>query len=319
MNEISATVEDGYDGLRLDRYVSDVLGVCSRSQLKQREVEVTINGKPAKLARQVKSGDSLTVRYSSPEPSAVEAEPVALDILYEDDEVIVINKPAGMVVHPAQGNRHGTLMQGLLYYVAGLKSAYGEHTLADRPGIVHRLDKETSGVIITAKNPAAHEFLAKQFRLRRTVKVYLAVVKGGPRSSVGSVEATLARDPDNRKRFAVTSGKGKPSLTRYRVLARNKDYALLHLSPQTGRTHQLRVHMKHIGCPILGDPLYARQGGGYSNIGLMLHAYRLTIEVPDGTVHTFTAPLPERFTGFLSMAFPGVLAGGSLDAVEDQP
>ena len=317
MNEISAIVDEGHHGLRVDRYVSDVLGVCSRSQLKQREVEVSINGKPAKLSRQVKGGDSLTVRYSPPEPSAIEPEPVTLDILYEDNDVIVINKPAGMVVHPAQGNRHGTLMQGLLYYVAGLQSAYDAHALADRPGIVHRLDKDTSGVIVTAKSPAAHEFLAKQFRLRRTVKIYLAVVKGGPRSRVGNVEATLSRDPDNRKRFAVTAGKGKPSLTRYRVLARNQEHALLRLRPETGRTHQLRVHMKHIGCPILGDPLYSRQGGASSNTGLMLHAFRLTIEIPDGSTHTFTAPLPERFMDFLSVAFPDVLSGGKLDAAEE--
>ncbi|HUX11831.1 MAG TPA: RNA pseudouridine synthase, partial [Spirochaetia bacterium] len=175
-----------------------------------------------------------------------------------------------------------------------------ESSYHERPGIVHRLDKDTSGVIIAAKNPESLEYLALQFRRRTAKKIYLAVVKGRPRSRRGIVEGNIRRDPAHRKRFVLSESQGKPSRSSYRVVRELGDYTLVELRPVTGRTHQLRVHMQHIGNPVLGDPIYGRKDPTYPDLPLMLHAYRLLITTPDGVSRTFKAPLPERFRNFLS-------------------
>lgn len=286
-------------GLRVDRFISGKLGVLSRSQLTSRLQSLSVNGVPAKLSRTLKPGDLVELHYQDPEPSTIEPEPVALEVVYEDDDVMVINKPAGMVVHPAAGNRHGTLVHALLFHAQSLAQAFSHETV--RPGIVHRLDKATSGVIITAKHPTAHEFLAAQFKSRRTKKVYLGIVKGRPPASIGAIEGFIRRDPHHRKRFAWSATTGKSATTQYRVLRTVGGVSLVRLMPQTGRTHQLRVHMAHLGCPILGDPVYARSTA-QERSRMMLHAFSLQIRLPsESGDRIFRAPLPSAFKAALQL------------------
>jgi len=286
--------------VRLDVYISEKIGLCSRSQLKLRIKKIIVNGKDSKLSRHVRTGDKVSVFYSDPPSLDIEAENIALSIIYEDNNVLVINKPQGMVVHPAAGNYSGTLVNALLFHYKGIKSQMNGMPLP-RPGIVHRLDKDTSGVLIVAKNIETQEFLARQFRNRRVSKTYLAVVKGAPPKLEGEVSAFLTRDPYNRKRFRGTESEGKKALTRYKVLKFTDNYSFIVLKPKTGRTHQLRVHMNYIGCPILGDSLYSRKDRLHPDATLMLHAYKLSIMLPgDRIARTFRASLPARFKYFLS-------------------
>jgi 23S rRNA pseudouridine1911/1915/1917 synthase len=212
-----------------------------------------------------------------------------LEILFEDDFLAVLNKPAGMVVHPGPGHERGTLVSGLLYHFAGLSQIGG----ATRPGIVHRLDKETSGCLVVAKTDAAHRLLGAQFATREVTKLYLALVSGSPPLRSGVVNAPIARHPVHRKKMAVCAvGRGREAVTEYRVLESAKGMSLIECRPRTGRTHQIRVHLKHLGCPVLGDPLYGRRGSFSRH---MLHAWKLEF------LHPFTghrldfeaAPPPE--------------------------
>jgi 23S rRNA pseudouridine1911/1915/1917 synthase len=308
MKTIEARVEDpGAAGTRLDVYISDRMGLFSRSQAKSRISEVRVNGDAARLSRKLKIGDVVSVDYSEAAPMDALPEDIPLDILFENEDVIVVNKPQGMVVHPGSGNHSGTLVNALLHHYGELGKAFGSGEL--RPGIVHRLDKETSGVIMTAKNPRAHEFLSAQFKSRGVRKRYLAVTAECPVELEGKVETYIARDPYHRKLFICTDGRGKLAATFYTVLrsytapaptGRGRQavrrYCFISLRPRTGRTHQLRVHMKHIGAPILGDPLYGKPDPVFPNSSLMLHAHRLSILLPGEDAPTeFMAPLPERF------------------------
>ena len=277
---------------RLDKYLAEGLGICPRNQLQQRGRDFLLNGREAKPSRRVKIGDRIAFVLDDPPKSHLEAEDIGLDILYEDDQVLVVNKAQGMVVHPGAGNRQGTLANALLFHVDGLKAG------DERPGIVHRLDKETSGIIITAKNDEALEYLSAQFREKTTEKAYLAVVVGGPEEKEGRISTCIGRSKRDRKRFDVLKGRGKPALTRYRVLARYDGYSFLLLRPETGRTHQLRVHMRHLGCPIAGDPLYGLRRDPTPS--LMLHAYTLRIRLPGGESRSFRAPMPRRFKTMLN-------------------
>jgi 23S rRNA pseudouridine1911/1915/1917 synthase len=289
------------EGMRLDVYVSERLGLFSRSQARGRIVDIAVNGLPARLARKVRQGDVLTVSYVDPPPTELVPEEIALSVLFENDDVIVIDKPQGMVVHPGSGNRTGTLLNALLFHCRGITELFPAED--PRPGIVHRLDKDTSGVIIAAKNPQAHEFLARQFHDRKARKRYLAITLGVPARAEGRIEDRLARDPRDRKRFTWVSSGGRSAFTSYRVMrswppprAGEPARGLLILSPKTGRTHQLRVHMKRLWTPILGDPLYGRADGRFSEASLMLHARSLSIIVPgEETARIFLSPLPERF------------------------
>lgn len=279
-------------GVRLDVFVSDHLGLFSRSQAKSRIVQATVNGRPARLSRRLKQGDAVAVSWVDPPPIQLAAEDIPLSILFENDDVVVLDKPAGMVVHPGSGNQSGTLVNALLGHCSGLTGAFGQ---ADpRPGIVHRLDKDTSGVIIVAKNPRAHEMLAAQFRARSVRKRYIAIVTGEPPEPSGRIETRLARDPRHRKRFACVATGGRLSVTFYTVLRRFAGFALVSLRPRTGRTHQLRVHMRHLKTPILGDPLYGKPDVRFPQAALMLHARSLEIVLPGGTGgQVFTAPIPQ--------------------------
>lgn len=285
------------EGLRADKYLADHLNIFTRSQIKNRNVRVLLNNKEIKLSKILNSGDAITVEYNNIEPIELTPEKMDLDIIYEDKDSIVINKHQGVVVHPGAGNYTGTLVHGLLYHCNEMTGSFSDDDV--RPGIVHRLDKDTSGVIISAKNPDTLEFLASQFRNKTTQKFYIAIVKGVPVRSEGVIETNLARDLNNRKKFAVSADRGKNAVSRYKVIESWGDLSLVLLGLETGRTHQLRVHMQHLGNSILGDPVYGRKSGLFPDISLMLHAYKLSIILPssstEGEFRTFTAPVPERF------------------------
>ena len=279
-------------GLRFDRYISEYLRILSRSQIKARGLEGSVNGKKAKLSCQLKQGDRLELSWNEAEAADLIPEPIALNILYEDEQVVVVNKSQGMVVHPGAGNHRGTLANALYFR----QLARGNLLPAGlRPGIVHRLDKDTSGVIIAAYNEAAHAFLSNQFKARTVKKTYIALLKGRFENNKGCIDAPIARDPRNRKKFAVLE-RGKQSRTLYRVIKTWGRYSLAFLRPRTGRTHQLRVHMKHLGHEIIGDPLYGSTDSFFPHASLMLHARSLEILLPGGgESRKFTAPLPKRF------------------------
>ncbi|HUX38193.1 MAG TPA: RluA family pseudouridine synthase [Rectinemataceae bacterium] len=304
---------------RADVYIAEYLKVATRSQLKARSALIEVDGKIAKPSRPLVEGERLLVSWTEePSPSLV-AEDIPLDILYEDDRVIVVNKAQGMVTHPGAGNRRGTLANAVLGRLAApagpdatghaANNEVGVATAALRGGIVHRLDKDTSGVIIVAKDAEAQSYLSSQFRDRTTRKEYLAVTTGIPRVGSGTVgggwnrrESRLGRDRRDRKRFAEVVEGGRLAVTDWRVLSTYGEYALVLLHPRTGRTHQLRVHLAALGSPILGDPIYgarSRRGGegsAASQATLMLHAWKLAIRLPGhDEASSFVAPIPRRF------------------------
>jgi 23S rRNA pseudouridine1911/1915/1917 synthase len=289
------------DPVRFDRYFSEGLKLLTRSQLKARFVTLRVNGKPVKLSRIVEDGDrfALELLEEIDRSTASLPEAIPLSILYEDDDVIVIDKPQGMVVHPAHGNWSGTLANALLGLRGGPGVSGGSPLDGSPPraGIVHRLDKDTSGVIIAGKTAAAQEFLAAQFRERTTSKTYIAIVSGRPPAPAGRIDDWLARDPKDRKRWArAEEGAGKRAVTEWRVVAEAGGYSILSLSPKTGRTHQLRVHCKGMACPIVGDPVYGRPDKRFPEATLLLHALELRILLPgSGEPSAFRAPVPERF------------------------
>jgi 23S rRNA pseudouridine1911/1915/1917 synthase len=296
--------------LRLDRYVAERLALLSRSQLKARCQTVLVNERKVKISYTVKGGDTLSLTWAESDPLDLIPEDLLLTVLYEDENVVVLNKEQGMVVHPGAGNHHGTLANALLFR----RSRRGISEMGEEPavpaaaepwrlGIVHRLDKDTSGVIIAAYNNEALAFLAEQFKSRHTQKVYAAIVQGTPAEQSGTIETYITRDRHDRKRFAVSTNsgsanRGKLAVTHYRVIRSWGAYSLLLLRPQTGRTHQLRVHLRHLGHPILGDPIYGVKDSRFPTASLMLHAKSLGIVLPDAMErerHVFSAPLPERF------------------------
>ncbi|MDR1900544.1 MAG: RluA family pseudouridine synthase [Treponema sp.] len=303
-------------GIRLDRYVAEYAGLLSRSQIKSRSMEARVNGREVKFSKTVKRGDCLDLRWREAEPEFLVPQDIPLDIIYEDDRVVVINKAQGMVVHPGAGNRQGTLANALLFRRLrrgpGTRSEASDHlgggrvdhafgaegtgTEGLRPGIVHRLDKDTSGVIIAAYDDEALKMLADQFRERRVKKTYAALVRGVPGESAGRLQTLICRDRRDRKRFTVDGERGRTAITLYRVLKSWPSCSLVLLRPKTGRTHQLRVHMRYLGHPIIGDPLYGPADPLFPGAGLMLHARSLSLILPghDGP-DFFRAPLPERF------------------------
>lgn len=285
------------EALRADAYVAG-LGLFTRSQLRRREIRFYWpDGREVKPSRRVKDGEELIVTWEDPPASEILPEPIPLDIIYEDDDAVVVNKPQGMVVHPANGHLSGTLVQGLLYRYGGWDDRFEGDRV--RPGIVHRLDKDTSGIIVVAKSPEAHEFIAAQFRNRSVEKSYRAILQGVPRLLQAEIETTIGRDPADRKRFAAKRPGGKKAITRYQIMASDSDRSFAAVDILTGRTHQIRVHMRHIGCPVLGDPIYGRRDPRFPGATLMLHARRITVILPSNIRRTFAAPLPERFNQIL--------------------
>jgi 23S rRNA pseudouridine1911/1915/1917 synthase len=299
MNRVTLVVEDeSIRDVRADVYLAELIPSLGRSQLKQRIETFTVNGRDAKLSRRISHGDLLECSWNDPPEVSFGAEDIPLSILYEDESCLVVNKPRGMVVHPAAGNSTGTLVQAILFRCHEI-GGYAEGET--RPGIVHRLDKETSGVIIAAKNRETQEYLAAQFRARKVAKKYYALARGRIFPASGEIDANIARDPRNRQRFTVSESGGKPSKTRYRVIRRFGVYSFVSLMPLTGRTHQLRVHLQSLGAPILGDPVYARKDAAYPKAPLMLHAFSLSITLPgEDLPRTFRAPLPDDFRSVLA-------------------
>ena len=285
-------------GNRIDKYLSVVLPDCSRSFLQKliEEEQVTVDGKPVKSNYKVRNGDRISVNIPDAVEPEIEAEDIPLDILYEDTDLLVVNKPKGMVVHPAPGNWSGTLVNALMYHCGdSLSGINGEI----RPGIVHRIDKDTSGLLVVAKNDRAHQSLAEQIKVHSAGRRYFAVVYGTPREQKGTVNAPIARHPIDRKKMAVLAG-GREAITHYEVLEQYAGYSYLTFLLETGRTHQIRVHMAHIGHPIIGDPLYGPAKDKWKLQGQCLHAGELTLTHPaTGERMTFQAPLPVYFTTVL--------------------
>jgi len=250
---------------------------------------VLVNDKVPKVSQHLKEGDVIVLTKRPPVEAIAVPQEMPLDIVYEDDAVIVINKPAGMVVHPAPGNPDKTLVNALLFHCHDLSGIGG----VLRPGIVHRLDKDTSGVLILARNEAAYNWLVRQFKSRKTQKTYLALVDGRPPTPSGRIETAIGRDEKNRQRMAVVYGdKGKSAVTEYHTLETYADHTLLEVQPLTGRTHQIRVHLAFIGCPVTGDRIYGRRKKSLDIPRFFLHAHKLTIKLPGEQEPTeFTAPL----------------------------
>jgi len=300
MPDFSHTIEQLSQPVRLDRYVSETLRLLSRSQIKARSLTAKVNGKDVKNSRLVKQGDFLELRWQDSSPVNIIPQNIPLEIIYEDDNCVVVNKAQGMVVHPGAGNRQDTLANALYFrrLNRGGKVSDAE-TNSTRPGIVHRLDKDTSGIIIAAYNEEAHAFLAGQFKARKTRKIYTAIVQGAPKETNGRIETFIARDPKDRKKFTVSAA-GRNAVTYYKVINSWRTHSLLLLRPRTGRTHQLRVHMRYIGCPILGDPIYGGADKLFPNASLMLHSKSLAIILPGETEErVFSSPIPQRFTAVI--------------------
>ncbi|MDR2303550.1 MAG: RluA family pseudouridine synthase [Treponema sp.] len=302
MPSFSAVVKPDLAGeFRLDRYLSEELQLLPRSQIKSRLREARINGKPVKLSRLVKPGDLLEIRWAEREPEALIPEDIPLDIVYEDDRVVVVNKMQGMVVHPGAGNYRGTLANALLQRrLSRQKELPPAENL--RTGIVHRLDKDTSGLIIAAWDDEALAFLAGEFKARRVRKTYAAIVAGIPEEKSGIIQTRLCRDNRDRKRFMVSQDRGKQAFSLYRVARSWKTHSLLLLRPKTGRTHQLRVHLRHLGYPVSGDPIYGIRDPLFPDSTLMLHSRTLSIRLPGGLeARRFDAALPERFRRMIAI------------------
>ena len=280
------------DGRRLDVFLSEQSGLTrSRVATLMEEGRVTLDGTPVtKAGLKPKAGQTVVLTIPAPKPAIPEAQDIPLTILYEDADLAVVVKPCGMVVHPAAGNEDGTLVNALLHHLDSLGGIGGEL----RPGIVHRLDKDTSGLLLVAKNDAAQLALSEQLSARAMEKHYRALVEGSPRADSGRIEAAIARSKKDRKKMAVDV-EGREAITEWTVLSRGRGVTLLDVHILTGRTHQIRVHMRHIGHPVCGDPIYGSAKGAKVP-RLMLHAYSLTFTHPrTGERMTFTAELPEEF------------------------
>lgn len=285
---------------RLDKFLVERLPEFSRSRLQGLIADgfVDVDDQPAKKAGQaIEQGQKIVVRIPPAAPSGLIAEDIPLDIVFENDDLLVVNKPAGMVVHPAAGHASGTLVNAVLGYDPDIEGIGGE----ERPGLVHRLDKETSGLIVLAKNDQSHNWLQEQFRLRKVEKTYLALVDGRPPTPTGRVEAAIGRDPSHRKKMAVVSEKkGREAISEYKTVESFTEHTLLEFHPLTGRTHQIRLHCAFLGCPIVGDEVYGRKNPSIGIGRHFLHAYRLKIILPGETrPRMFEAELPGELQGVL--------------------
>jgi 23S rRNA pseudouridine1911/1915/1917 synthase len=305
--EVPATWEDAETfivtpeeaGTRLDQFCQTQLEGFSRSRCQAliESAQVRVGDKPAKASQKLKPGELVSILVPPPAETEVRAEAIPLDVVFEDSEMIVVNKPQGMVVHPAPGAATGTLVNALLHHVKDLSGIGG----VARPGIVHRLDKDTSGVMVVAKNDRAHQSLAGQIGEKTALRQYWAVIRGHLKETEGRVEGPIARHPVHRKRMAVVEG-GRYAATQWRVLENYKGFSLVELTLETGRTHQIRVHMAYLGHPVVGDTVY----GGDVNVpvklaGQALHARRLRLKHPvTGEEMTFEAPPPENFQKLLN-------------------
>ncbi len=293
-NELSFVVAEE---CRLDVFVSENCDISrSAAQNLIENGAVSVNGKVAlQKSLKLKKGSAVTVILPEPEDCAAIPQNIPIDIVYEDDDLLVVNKPKGMVVHPAPGNPDGTLVNALLYHCKGSLSGING---VIRPGIVHRIDKDTSGLLVVAKHDKAHTGLAEQIKAHSFTRIYNALLYGHPKNGEGTVDAPIGRNPNDRKKMCVISQNSKEAITHYRVLEEFRDYSLCEMRLETGRTHQIRVHMSHIGYPVVGDPLYAPKEGRnpFGISGQALHARVLGFEHPiSGEYMEFSSELPEYF------------------------
>jgi 23S rRNA pseudouridine1911/1915/1917 synthase len=294
--------------LRVDRYIAQEAPDLSRSLVQKLldEGRITVAGEVPKASYKVQAGDEIIVRVPPPEPTEVLAEAIPLTIIYEDADIVVVDKPAGMVVHPAHGHPNGTLVNALLAHCPDLAGIGGEL----RPGIVHRLDKDTSGLLIVAKNDAAHHHLQAQFQAHLVHKTYLALVEGVPEAAHGVIDAPIGRDPQHRQRMAIATGSSRgrrEARTEYWIVEHFAQHALVEAEPVTGRTHQIRIHLAFIGHPIVGDRVYGFRKQRLPLPRQFLHATRIAFTLPgSGQPVEFTSPLPDDLEAVLKTLRQGV-------------
>lgn len=297
MDKTVFIVEEKDKGTRIDKYLSDAIEGKSRSFIQGliEKDSIKVNGKIPKSNYKLKSLDEIEVILPEPEVLNVEAENIPIDIIYEDDDIVVVNKAQGMVVHPAPGNYTGTLVNALLYHCKNLSSING----VIRPGIVHRIDKDTSGVLVIAKNDEAHTFLSEQLKDHSMKREYYALIEGRLKNDRGTIDKPLGRSKKDRLKIGIVEG-GKRAVTHYEVIERYNGYTLIKCVLETGRTHQIRVHMASIGFPLVGDPLYGFKRQKFKVEGQVLHAKTLGFIHPRTKKYMeFTTDLPEYFTNIL--------------------
>ena len=285
-------VPDEETGERIDSFLSGKTDF-TRTRIQQliKDRNITVNGKPTKSSYKIEENDEIAIEVPEVETTEIKPENIKIDIVYEDSDIAVINKQAGLVVHPAHGHYSGTLVNAILYHIKDLSGINGEI----RPGIVHRLDKDTSGLIVIAKNDKVHTALTEMFQEKKIRKTYLAILKGKLNKSEGKIVTQIGRDKKDRKKMTVIDDitKGKNAITNYRVISQNNLFTLVKVNIETGRTHQIRVHMRYLGYPILGDSVYGRKDNEKRQ---MLHAYKLEFIHPiTGRQMEFTGEIPEDF------------------------
>lgn len=292
-------VEEEYAKLRLDKAIANKYPDLSRTNIQRliEEEKIVINDKKAKASNKVAIGDVIKIQEDEPKDISLKAQNIPLDIIYEDNDIIVVNKQKGLVVHPANGNPDGTLVNAIMAICKDSLSGIGGEI---RPGIVHRLDKDTSGLIIVAKNDRAHINLSEQIKNREVKKIYIALVRGVINENEATINMPIARSTKDRKKMAVSKD-GRNAVTHFKVLKRYDKYTLLEVKIETGRTHQIRVHMSQIGYPIIGDAVYSNGKNPFGVTGQMLHAAKLTFRHPITNKElNLEAPLPEYFTEVLN-------------------
>ncbi|WP_304942226.1 RluA family pseudouridine synthase [Vallitalea guaymasensis] len=299
MDSYTILIEAEDAGMRIDKFISDRMPDYSRSFIQKliKENDLTVNNNEIKSNYKLKAGDEINIVIPEPKELDIVAEDIPLDIVYEDKDVILVNKPQGMVVHPAPGHYTGTLVNAIMYHckddLSGINGVM-------RPGIVHRIDKDTSGVLIICKNDKAHESIAKQLKDHTITRKYNAIVYNNLKEDEGKINAPIGRHPVNRKQMAVNPINGKEAITHYKVLERINQYTYVELQLETGRTHQIRVHMTSINHPLLGDPVYGPKSDRFKLKGQALHARVLGFVHPTTNEYMeFEAPLPNYFTGLL--------------------
>lgn len=309
---LSFTIEESHPHERLDAYLKTRFPVVSRGTIQRllKQKDILINGVPAKPTYHPKAGDKVEVTWPEPKPARAQPEDIPLDILFEDGDLLVLNKPPGIVVHPSAGHEEGTLVNALLHHCEGQLSGIGG---VSRPGIVHRLDQDTSGCLVVAKNDVTHLSLSQQFAGRDVKKVYKALLCGSIEKDRGDVRAAIARHPSHRKRMAVTDGGGRDAWTTYEVVERLRESTLINAHLHTGRTHQIRVHCLHIGHPLVGDAVYGkrynnrfREATGYVAPRQLLHAWKIGFTHPvTGEPVAFEAAIPQDLKNALSVLRAG--------------
>lgn len=300
MDERRFVIDESYDDLRIDKYLSILMPDMSRSYLQKiiKNEAVSVNQKPVKASTRISTGDTVLIRLPEPVKLDIEAEDIPLDIVYEDEDLLVINKPKDMVVHPAPGHYSGTIVNAVMHHCGDQLSSINGVL---RPGIVHRIDKDTTGLIVICKNDTAHQAIADQLAVHSITRAYRAIVWHNIKEDEGTVNAPIGRMDNDRKKMCVNYQHGRDAVTHYRVLERFGRYTYIECRLETGRTHQIRVHMTSIGHPLLGDEVYGPAKSPFKTHGQVLHAMVLGFIHPrTGEYMEFSAPLPDEFEKILA-------------------